>query len=63
MTKLSLVAAALWQEEARRSGTFSVAKRRTPEAFQQEAVETQDRWLGLARVAMDVIELKEASNE
>jgi hypothetical protein len=33
----------MWQEEARRTGTLSVAARRTYEAFENEATELQDK--------------------
>jgi len=59
MTKLGLVAAALWREDAVRCNALSVAKRRTYEAFQVEDTKTQDKWLGYARAALDAISSKE----
>lgn len=56
MTKLSLIAAAMWREEAMRSGTNGIAARRTVDAFEQESDETRAKWLGLARVALAAIE-------
>ena len=56
MSKLSLIAASMWQEEARRTGTLSVAAQRTYEAFENEATELQDKWIGYAKVALKTIE-------
>ena len=59
MTKLELVAASLWREDAVRCSAPSVAERRTYEAFQGESTETQDKWLGYARAALSALSSKE----
>ena len=56
MTKLTLIAAALWRKDAIRCGALSVAERRTIEAFEDESTETQDKWLDYARAALEVID-------
>lgn len=55
MSKIKLVAAAMWREEARKAGALGVARRRTVEAFENESHETQDKWIGFARVAMNAL--------
>jgi hypothetical protein len=55
MSKITLIAAAMWHEEARRAGQLTVAARRTYEAFEDESTQTQDNWIGLAKVALKTI--------
>jgi len=42
----------MWHHEAKRAAP-NVAKRRTPEQFWGESADTQERWIGLARAALD----------
>jgi hypothetical protein len=56
MSKITLIAAAMWQEEARQSGSSAMAARRTHEAFTNEFHEVQDKWIEFAKVALKTIE-------
>jgi phosphoserine phosphatase len=56
MSKITLIAAAMWQEEARRAGTLRIVSYRTYEAFENEATELQDKWIRFAKVALKTIE-------
>jgi hypothetical protein len=59
MSKITLIAAAMWHEEARRGGQTTVASGRTYEAFENESTDLQDKWIGLAKVALKTIEESE----
>ena len=49
------VATAMWSQDAKRSGSDSVAANRTLEAFKNEADSCKDKWRGLALAALMVV--------